>query len=333
MSKGPSSAASVIAALAGNTFVTLIKLVAFFASGSGAMLSEAIHSAADTANQALLFVGLRRGTRAADEDFQYGYGGDRFIFGLLSASGIFFVGCGVTIYHGIETLLHPQMPKLGVLTFAVLGVSFLIEGGVLLFAVRSVNKARGSVPFFTYVRNGADPATVAILLEDGVAVSGVLIAALGILAAHYTGIPQFDGAASLIIGVLLGLVAIYLVIENRDLLLGRSVPEGVEDKFIEILRNWPSVVDVHDVKTRELTPETYTLKAEIVFNPSHFAAALREARETVPDGDDELPVLIATTLRTLSMDIDAMEDAIRRAIPQAKHIDIEIHHNKKGEVR
>lgn len=333
MVKGPSSAASVIAALAGNAFVTLIKLIAFLVSGSGAMLSEAIHSAADTANQGLLFVGLRRGSRAADEDFQYGYGGDRFIFGLLSASGVFFVGCGVTVYHGIDTLLHPVMPKLGALPLVVLGISFVIEGSVLAFAVRGVNKLRGAVPFMKYVRGGgADPATVAVLLEDSAAVSGVLIAALGIVAAQMTGIPQFDSVASIVIGLLLGLVAIYLVMENRDLLLGRSVPDGVEDRFIEVLRSWPSVVDVHDVKTRELTPETYTLKAEVVFRPSHFSSALREARAAVPAGQDELPFLVAATLRSLSIDIDAMEEKIRAAIPQAKHIDIEIHHNKSADV-
>lgn len=313
----PESTGSVIAALAGNTFVTLIKFVAFAFSGSGAMLSEAIHSAADTANQLLLFIGLRRGSREEDEDFQYGYGGERFVFGLLSAAGIFFVGCGVTIYHGVESLLHPHMPQFSVVTFVVLGLSFLIEGGVLLFAIRSVNRQRGEVPFFKFMREGADPATVAILLEDGVAVSGVLVASAGIVLARLTGLAALDGVASIVIGALLGFVAVYLVLENRKLLLGKAVPEGVEEKFVTILEEWPSVVSVHDVKTKQLTPEVYLLKAEVRFNPAHFGGRLGGAKSSNT-------VTVARVLHMLSGDIDEIERAVRKAIPQARHIDLEI---------
>src|SRR5215203_1186914 len=113
MASPASSLRAVIIALAANILVTLLKLVAFFLSGSGAMLSEAIHSAADTGNQVLLFLGLKRASRERDEEFHYGYGGERFIFGILSASGIFFVGCGVTVYHGVTSLLHPHQPEIG----------------------------------------------------------------------------------------------------------------------------------------------------------------------------------------------------------------------------
>src|SRR6187402_1890857 len=114
---GSDSVTAVISALIGNTFVTAIKLVAFMMSGSGAMLSEAIHSAADTGNQLLLFIGLRRGEREADDRFHYGYGGERFVFGMLSAAGIFFTGCGITIYHGVTSLMHPHEVHASALTF------------------------------------------------------------------------------------------------------------------------------------------------------------------------------------------------------------------------
>src|SRR4051812_17157630 len=96
----PEGTAAVLMALLSNVFVTAIKFAAFFVSGSGSMLSEAVHSVADTGNQLLLFIGLKRAGKARDEAFHYGYGGERFIFGMLSAAGIFFVGSGVTIYHG-----------------------------------------------------------------------------------------------------------------------------------------------------------------------------------------------------------------------------------------
>jgi len=316
----------VIAALIGNAFVTAIKLVAFLFSGSGAMLSEAIHSAADTGNQLLLFIGLRRGRREEDDDFQYGYGNERFVFGLLSAAGIFFVGCGVTVYHGVHSLLHPVLPQVGALTFAVLGVSFVIEGGVLLYAVRSVNAQRGDKPFLSFVREGADPATVAILLEDGVAVTGVVVAAAGIVLARLTGQPALDALASIIIGLLLGFVALYLVVENRKLLLGKAVPIGVEESFVRILEQWPSVVSVHDVKTQQLTPEAYRLKAEVRFKPQYFASQLEDRRtgRSLADAEPSTTVLVARTIRMLSDDIDAMERAVKKVIPQALHIDIEI---------
>lgn len=312
------STSSVVAALCGNLFVTAIKFVAFVLSGSGAMLSEAIHSAADTGNQLLLFIGLRRAKRERDEEFHYGYGGDRFVFGLLSASGIFFVGCGVSIYHGIHSLMHPAMPEVGPLTYGVLAVSLLIEGSVLLIAFRSANKQRGSTPFFKYLKEGADPATLAILLEDGVAVTGVLIAAAALALARVTGIAQLDAVASLLIGALLGLVAVFLVVENRRLLLGSAIPDGVEEKFIAIVEAWPSVAMVRDVKTRRLTPEAYTLKAEVRFRPEYFATRMSHP----PEASNQ--TVVATTLRLLSADIDAMENALRAAIPQAKHIDIEV---------
>jgi zinc transporter 9 len=326
-----SSVPAVLAALSGNLLVTLLKLVAFVLSGSGAMLSETIHSAADTGNQMLLFLGLKRGARARDEDFHYGYGSERFVFGILSASGIFFVGCGVTIYHGIHQLLEPAMPTLSAVTFAVLGVSFLIEGGVLLFAVRSIARQRGALPFFRYVREGADPASVAVLLEDGAAVLGLLLAALGIGLAYLTGNPLFDALATILIGLLLGAVAVYLVIENRALLLGKAVPDDVEAKFLEILRSWPSVRSVQDVKTRQITPELYTLKAEVTFHERHLADKLQlrlssEPAEPGEPRDRFLRRVAAIALRSISEDIDAIERAVCAAIPQAKHIDIEIDH-------
>src|SRR5690606_25933060 len=138
--------------------------------------SEAIHSFADTANQVLLLVGIKRAAQKGDEEFQYGYGGERFVFGLLSAAGIFFLGCGVTLYHGIEGILHPRTPELDALTFAALGVAFAIEASVLVVAVRALNEARGGMAWGPFLRDKADPATVGVVLEDSAAVLGVVLA-------------------------------------------------------------------------------------------------------------------------------------------------------------
>ncbi len=326
------SASAVVTALLGNTFVTAIKLVAFLLSGSGAMLSEAIHSAADTGNQLLLFIGLRRGMRRADDRFHYGYSAERFVFGMLSAAGIFFIGCGITVYHGVSSLFSPHMPNLSVTTFVVLGVSFVIEGGVLLFAIRSVARERGDTPFFRYVRTRADPATVAVLLEDGAAVLGLVTAALGIVLAYQTGNPMWDSIGSIVVGVLLGAVAFYLVRENREHLLGRAVPEGVEDRFIEIVVSQAGVRSIRDVKTRQLAPDVFTFKAEITLDNDYFAEALgKSVSDKAFDPKNRVATLqritaIATDL--IATEVAAIEKAVRAEIPQANHIDLEIAHPK-----
>jgi zinc transporter 9 len=321
----------VVAALGANTFITVIKFVAFAFSGSGAMLSEAIHSLADAGNQALLLIGLRRGARERDHAFHYGYGGERFIFGMLSASGIFFIGCGVTVYHGVQGLLSPHMPEIGVLTWAVLGTSLVLEGASTLFACKTMLAHRPpGYPMRRYVRERVDPAALAILLEDAAAIVGLLLAALGIVLAFVTHNPVFDALGSIVVGLLLGYIAIHLVKENRELLLGKAVPEGVEAKFTAIVTSFPSVKAIFDVKTRQLTPEVYTLKAEVIFNDAflakHLDAAIPHDAATLA-GEGRAAILKGAAhiaLNAMSDEVDAIEAAVRQQIPEARHIDLEI---------
>ncbi|MBL0216939.1 MAG: cation diffusion facilitator family transporter [Myxococcales bacterium] len=329
----PTSARTVITALVGNSFVMIIKLAAFLMSGSGSMLSEAIHSAADTGNQLLLFVGLRRGEKAPDDRFHYGYGGERFVFGILSAAGIFFIGCGITIYHGIHSLFAPSTPQLTASTFVVLGVSGLIEGSVLALAVRAILAERGNIAFLRYVRERADPATVAILLEDGAAVLGLLIATGGILMAYVTGNPIWDTAGSLIVGAILGGVAFYLVHENRELLLGRAVPANIEEIFTNVVLDHPAVRSVRDIKTRQLAHDSYMFKAELTLDTDYLAEQLDRV---LPGDHRDLTkgrALRRTTIATtdlIATEMISVEAAIRQAIPHAKHIDLEIAHPEQA---
>jgi len=327
------STKSVLAALAANTFVTLLKLVAFLASGSASMLSETIHSFADTGNQVLLFVGLRRGARRADREHHYGYAGERFIFGLLSASGVFFIGCGVTVYHGINGVLTPHHPQVGVLTFGILGASMLVEGSVFVYAVVTAMraaKAVGSPSLGTYLRKNADPATLAVLMEDGVAVFGLLLASAGVGLTYWTGNPIWDAVGSIVVGILLGVVAVVLVLENRALLLGKAAPAEIETQFAELLRARRSVRYVQDIKSRQLSPDEFILKAEIAFDGEFIAERLEaEVTDVVALEDPEtrrgvLRTIATSATRILAEEIDAMEAAVRAEIPGAKHIDLEV---------
>ncbi|MEN8165409.1 MAG: cation diffusion facilitator family transporter, partial [Acidobacteriota bacterium] len=206
---------AVMAAIVGNSTVTVAKMVAFFITGSAAMLSEALHSMADTLNQILLMIGIRRSSRAADPRFPFGYGAERAVWALMSAVGIFFLGCGVTVYHGIQSLLHPhELEGLG-WAVGVLVVSFVIEFAVLVLAVRTVRHDAKGKPFFAYLRHEADPTAVAVVLEDSAACLGVVIALVGIFASHWTGNSLWDAVASILIGLLLGMIATWLVARTR----------------------------------------------------------------------------------------------------------------------
>jgi solute carrier family 30 (zinc transporter), member 9 len=218
----------------------------------------------------------------------------------------------------------------------VLGLSFLIEGSVLLYAVRGVVAQSRELGFLRYLREKADPATLAILLEDGAAVFGLLLAAGGILLTYATGNAMWDALASLVIGLLLGLIALYLVLENRTLLLGRAVPVELERRFVEIVRARPSIADIHDVKTRQLTPEVFQVKAEVRFSEGFVAARLSNALPEgapLPQGELRQSLLLDVgrqLIQSLSEEIDAIEAEVRSAIPQARHIDLELEHLPGG---
>jgi zinc transporter 9 len=323
-----SSVTAVLAAVAGNATVALLKFIAFALSGSGAMLSEAIHSCADTANQVLLYLGLKRSGKERDRLFQYGYAGERFVFGILSAVGIFFIGCGVTTYHGVRSLLHRHTTEVGFVTFGVLAVSFLLEGAVFVLALRTAWAHKGALPFRRYLRDRADPATMAVLLEDGAAVLGLVLAALGITAAWATGDTRFDAIASILVGLLLGVVALYLIHTNRRLLLGRAVPAELEEKFVKTVLARGSIAEVRDVKTRQLTPEIFQFKAEVRFSEAYVAQLLARALAGQPAARD--PATLAPAARVLiqalSEEIDAIEAEVRARIPEARHIDLELEH-------
>lgn len=327
MAAGGSGA--VFLALLGNTFLTIIKFGAFLLSRSPAMLSEAIHSFADTANQGLLYLGIRRSERPADSRYHWGYGGERFLFALLSAVGIFVLGCGVTVYHGVHSLLHPPELSVSWVSFVVLGISLVVDGVVLTAAVREVNSRKGDQPFWQFVRSSSDPTLLAVLFEDFVATAGVIVALVGILLAHLTGNPAFDAASSIIIGLMLGMVAVWLGFRNRELILGPAIPSDVEENVIAFLRAQPSVENVRRVRTRIVASDRFAFAAEIDYDGKHLgklqAGWLAErAPELSRERADELAGQIGEhMLDALSAEIDRIEAELRRKFPRLVHVDLE----------
>ena len=325
------SKTSVLAAIGGNSLIMVGKFTAFSFSGSGAMLSEGIHSLADVLNQILLLVGIQRAGRKADGQYAYGYGREVYIWALISAVGIFFLGCGVTVYHGIESLLHPP-EALTDLRFAlgVLLASLGIEGVVLWIAYKALKQAAGERPFFAYLRTEADPIGVAVLLEDAAACMGVLIAIAGLSLAHLTGDPVWDAIATLSIGVLLGFVAIWLIVRNHAILVGPSIPLEVQSRVRAVINNHAAVEDIKEFKTVMLDSQTYDIMADIEFHGDVIARSLEpklEAAYASIHSLEDFKGFAATyaddVIHALGDEIDALEEEIRRNVPEAKYLDIE----------
>ncbi len=327
---GESSRRAVAAAIAGNSVITLAKFGGFLVSGSAAMLSETLHSLADTLNQVLLMVGLVKASREADGAFPFGYGAERHVWALLSAVGIFFLGCGVTVYHGINALLHPHpIEEIG-LAVAILAVSFALEGSVLVIAYRGLRREAGGRPFLRFLRSQADPSAVAVLLEDSAACLGILLALGGLLLSKATGNQAWDAAASIAIGILLGLIAVWLIHRNRHLLVGPAIPPEARERIRSLLAAHPTVERVVLLRTRMLDTDTWGVTAEVDFAGEALAARLeehlREAWENIETWEDFRAFAAKYAeeiMELLGDEVDTLEREIRRAVPRARYLDIE----------
>ena len=321
-------------ALGGNAFIAVMKLVAWGVSGSGAMLSEAIHSLADVANQALLLFGLRHAERGPDNRHQYGYGQAAFFWALVSALGIFFMGCGVTVYHGIHELMNPpESMHAGWLTWSVLTGSFVIEGWVLVGAVRQVYQAKPEhMGILAYLPKIKDPMLAAVLLEDFAACAGIVFATVGIGLTWLTGDPVWDGLASICIGVLLGVVALVLVRLNQRYLLGHAIDPEIDEGIRQILLARPSIEAAVLLQSRWVGPSTFVYRAEVDFDGAWFASELESHYlllfEATHD-HEQMRRLLATytehVSRLVAREVDVIEDLIRARYPEALFIMLEPH--------
>jgi zinc transporter 9 len=323
----------VISALLGNALVTAIKLVAALASGSSSMFAETVHSFADTLNQGLLLLGLGRSLKKADENFEYGYGNERFFWALVSACGIFFAGAGVAAYNAFAALKAPHSIEFGPLLFIVLFLSLIIESYTFWIAARNLIRAFPEASWRERL-SLADSSTLAVFLEDGVAVLGIIAATASIILSYYTGNPAWDAAGSMFIAVLLVAVAIILIIKNRSYLIGRAMPRDLQEEVIEFLTADPAIEKVIDFKSLMLGWGKYRIKCEVEFNGSaifqeaYQRTSLRDQYEEVKDDFEEFKrfcVDYADRIpRLMGKKIDEIEAKLRKRFPPIRHIDIEI---------
>ena len=297
------------------------------------MFSEAVHSVADTMNQAFLLFGIIRTRRAPTREHEYGYGHERFFWALISACGIFFAGAGVTIFHGIEALSSTAHPEPSALSFAILGIAFVVESVTLFVALRSLQRKHKTLSWRRRLSEG-DPVTVAVVYEDAVAVAGVFVALLSMWLTQWTGNAHWDAYGSLIIGALLAFIAMILIQKNHEYLLGRSMPEGMRRRIVKMLESDPIIEKVLDFKSSTLGLDEYRVKCEIEVNGSALFHEMRE-RQFVSDSFEELGdsqedfvrfcVEYADRIpRIIGEHINRVEAKVQKAFPTVTHIDIEL---------
>lgn len=323
----------VLAALIGNSLVMLAKLVGFLITGSGAFFSEAVHSFADTANQSLLLIGVRRSRKKATAEYPYGFGRERYVWALISACGIFFVGAGVTIYHGFSQLLIANEVHFSPWAIIILLFSLVVESITLWFAYYELRQ-RFPKTDWSEILKRADPTTLAIVYEDSLAVLGVLIALSSFLLTYFTGQIYYDSLGSLLIGALLGIAAVMLINKNRHFLIMTAIPEEIATTVQEILATDPAIEKVYDFKSAVLDVDKYLIKCDVEFNASallkelnkyHFIANEYEAVQGNPEEFKKFCVdYLDRVPRLVGRRIDEIEKKIRKQFPQIIFIDIEI---------
>jgi len=281
----------IYAALTGNAAIAVTKFAAAAFTGSSAMLSEAIHSVVDTGNQVLLLWGIRKAKRPPDEHFPYGYGKEVYFWSFVVAIMIFAVGAGVSIYEGIKHLQHPREMTSPIVNYVVLALAMIFEGAAWLFAWIGFRKTKGAMGYLEAVRHGKDPTLFVVLFEDSAAMAGLVVAMVGIALVQITGIPYFDGLASVIIGLILASVAGWLAFETHGLLIGEAASKTVRDEIRRIVTSQPGIKHLNELLTMHVGPEAILVTLSVDFKdglPSEdveatVAALNREIHERIPE--------------------------------------------------
>jgi len=242
----------VYAALFGNLAIALVKFVAAYITNSSAMLSEAIHSVVDTLNEILLLYGMKKAEQRPDAHHPFGYGRELYFWAFIVALMVFALGAIVSIYQGILHIIHPEEMQDPMINYIVLGIAILCEGFSWTIALRTFRKMKGKMGYFEAFRRSKDPTTFTVLFEDTAALVGLFIALTGIFLAHQLNIPELDGAASILIGVVLAVSAWLLARETKGLLLGETADPRLRENVLNIAQQDTAVYSANGVLTEQM---------------------------------------------------------------------------------
>ena len=267
----------VYAALAGNLAIAATKLGASFYTGSSAMFTEAIHSFVDTGDQGLLLYGMRRAARPPSETHPFGHGLELYFWSFVVALLIFTLGGVFSIYEGVEKIQRPEPIASAWVNFVVIGASMLFEGYSFSVAWREMRAQHKDAAVWTALRRSKDPSTFTVILEDGAALAGLLIALIGVSVSLGFSMPLADGIASVAIGALLITVALVLARETRSLLTGESASSAVLRQVRELIEADARVVRIADMRSLQLGTGSALLAAVLELRQDLSASEWQEA--------------------------------------------------------
>jgi cation diffusion facilitator family transporter len=279
------SLTSVFAALAANTTIAIAKGVAAALTGSAALFAETLHTVADAGNEVFLYVAIRRSERAPDPSHPLGYGPERWYWALLAAVGMFVVGGAVSVWEGINALVHPRELEAFWVGVAVLVIAIVLDGVSRTVAVRELRgrATRAGVPMRQYLAESNDPTVTTVYFEDTIDVIGASLALAALVLHKVTGIEIFDPIATLIIGGLLTYVAIKLTGRNRELLTNQAVAPRHIDALRERLTAQPGIAAVHNIEAVHLGPASVMAAAEVEVRDGMTATDVAITLEVVRD--------------------------------------------------
>ena len=286
------SRTAIFAAIAGNLAIAATKFVAAAITGSSAMLSEGIHSVVDTGNGLLLLLGVRQSQKPSDARHPFGYGMELYFWSLIVAILIFALGGGMSVYEGVIHLAHPHHSMDPTWNYVVLGFAIVFESISFYFAIKAFRKEMGNQGVWQTVHASKDPTTFTILFEDTAALLGLLVAFFGIFLGHQLNNPYLDGVASILIGVILGVVAGFLAYESKGLLIGEGVSPQTLASIRAIALAHPAVAELRKALTMHFSPHDVLLTLDIRFQKhltaSEIAAVIDELEKNIRDRHPEI---------------------------------------------
>jgi len=310
---------AVWSALAGNLLVALAKFTAAAVSGSGAMLSEAVHSLVDTVNEVLLLYGMARSNRPADRVHPFGYGRELYFWSFVVALLIFALGAGVSVYEGVVRIIAPHPIERPAVIYTVLAVSLGFEGVSWWISMRAFGATKRNFGWWEAFRRSKDPPAFIVLFEDSAALLGIVAAAGGTTAALLTGDARWDGVASLFIAALLAGVAALLANESKELLIGERADPALSDAILRTAAGIPGVCKANSILTVQIAPHSIIATLSLDFfdylRAPEIERAVEELENRIRESHPEVTalfvkpqsVLAAAESRTLpsSMVVDA----------------------------
>jgi len=269
----------IAAAVFANLAIAVMKFIAAAFTGSAAMASEGIHSLVDTGNGVLIGVGSRRSRRPPDDAHPFGHGKELYFWTFVVSVVVFGVGAGMSIYQGVTHLVRPHRIENMTWSYLVLGVSAVLEGASWVVAARMFAGVKGHRGVWQTIRGTKDPTTFAVLLEDSAALAGLVVAFIGISLGQALGLPILDAVASLVIGLLLGAVAVVLARESMGLLVGEAASRGLVASVRSLAIHDAAVEHVGRVLSVHFGPDAVLINLEVRFRPDAGLPELRAAIE------------------------------------------------------